>query len=94
MDIGKKEIYKSSFLKFFKMRPHKGFTLIELLVVISIIGFLTTMAIYAINVAREKAKIAEAKDMVGKLHKIILINLGLTHLVIFKSFSGFLAKIR
>ena len=74
MDIGKKEIYKSSFLKFFKMRPHKGFTLIELLVVISIIGFLTTMAIYAINVAREKAKIAEAKDMVGKLHKIILIN--------------------
>lgn len=34
----------------------KGFTLIELLVVIAIIGLLSTMAVYAINVARMKAR--------------------------------------
>jgi general secretion pathway protein G len=34
----------------------KGFTLIELLVVISIIGLLSTMSVYAVNVARSKAR--------------------------------------
>jgi prepilin-type N-terminal cleavage/methylation domain-containing protein len=34
----------------------KGFTLIELLVVIAIIGLLSTMAVYAINVARMKSR--------------------------------------
>jgi general secretion pathway protein G len=34
----------------------KGFTLIELLVVIAIIGLLSTMTVYAINVARMKAR--------------------------------------
>jgi general secretion pathway protein G len=34
----------------------KGFTLIELLVVIAIIGLLSSMSVYAINVARMKAR--------------------------------------
>jgi prepilin-type N-terminal cleavage/methylation domain-containing protein len=38
------------------VKNKKGFTLIELLVVIAIIGLLSTMAVYAINVARMKAK--------------------------------------
>ncbi len=33
-----------------------GFTLVELLVVISIIGFLATFAVYALNIARIKAR--------------------------------------
>jgi prepilin-type N-terminal cleavage/methylation domain-containing protein len=37
----------------------KGFTLIELLVVIAIIGLLSSMSVYAINVARMKARDAK-----------------------------------
>jgi prepilin-type N-terminal cleavage/methylation domain-containing protein len=39
-----------------KKLSYKGFTLIELLVVISIIGLLSTMTVYAVNVARSKAR--------------------------------------
>ncbi|MFH1522242.1 MAG: type II secretion system protein [Patescibacteria group bacterium] len=39
----------------------KGFTLIELLVVISIIGLLSSMAVYAINSARVKARDTKRK---------------------------------
>ncbi len=42
-------------------KSKKGFTLIELLVVISIIGFLSTLAVYAVNVARTNAKYAKVK---------------------------------
>jgi type II secretion system protein G len=39
----------------------KGFTLIELLVVIAIIGLLSTVTVYAINIARIKAREAKRK---------------------------------
>lgn len=42
------------------MKKYNGFTIIDLLVVISIIGFLTTFAIFQLNSTREKAKKVKA----------------------------------
>jgi type IV pilus assembly protein PilA len=39
-----------------KFKNKKGFTLIELLVVIAIIGLLSSISIYAVNIARMKAR--------------------------------------
>jgi len=51
----------------------KGFTLIELLVVIAIIGLLSSIVLVSIKGAREKAKIAKARQEVNTIYKAILL---------------------
>jgi prepilin-type N-terminal cleavage/methylation domain-containing protein len=49
----------------------KGFTLIELLVVIAIIGVLATMSTAAVNIAKNKARIAKAQNDIDEIYKAI-----------------------
>jgi prepilin-type N-terminal cleavage/methylation domain-containing protein len=53
------------------IKNKKGFTLIELLVVIAIIGLLSTMAVYAFNLARVEARDARRKADLRQLAKAI-----------------------
>jgi prepilin-type N-terminal cleavage/methylation domain-containing protein len=55
------------------LRNNKAFTLIELLVVISIIGLLSSMSVYAINVARVKARDARRKADLNSLVKALAL---------------------
>lgn len=48
-------------------KDNKGFTLIELLVVISIIGLLSSIVLTSVNSARNKAKIARAREDMNQI---------------------------
>jgi prepilin-type N-terminal cleavage/methylation domain-containing protein len=50
-----------------------GFTLIELLVVIAIIGILSTLAVTALNVARQKSHIARAQADLRSLRNAVAL---------------------
>lgn len=52
----------------------KAFTLIELLVVIAIIGILSGISLIWLSGVKKDADIGEATQLVGELHKVIVMN--------------------
>ncbi len=57
--------------KYINPQKKAGFTLIELLVVISIIGLLASMAVYAFNVARVKARDVKRRADLTQISKAL-----------------------
>lgn len=53
------------------LKNKKGFTLVELLVTIAIIGLLSTLAVAAVSIARQKAKVAKAEHEINQIFEAI-----------------------
>ena len=64
---------KNNMINYFNRKRDNGFTLIELLVIISIIGLLSSMAIFAFNVARMEARDAKRKADLTQTRKALLL---------------------
>ena len=58
------------------MKLKKGFTLIELLVVIAIIGILSTLAIVALNTARQKSRDAKRVSDIKQIQTALELYFG------------------
>lgn len=56
------------------MRKQRGFTLIELLVVIAIIGLLSTLAVVALNNARQKSRDARRVSDIKQIQTALELN--------------------
>ncbi len=53
-------------------RDLRGFTLVELLVVIGLIGFMSSMIMYALLGAQTDARVARTRSTIQKLNEVIL----------------------
>ena len=54
-------------------RKRKAFTLIEVLIVVIIVGILATLLLPQMGVMAERARVAEAKNMLGALRTLLTV---------------------